>query len=95
MSEILTVNLSQNEDTLTLEFSEGYILPYANEKLLGGVKPLDKTPAMTSSVGVDQYGRLWTSGLPLVTSNNDGSYLKVVNGQWVVSPMIYAEGVAF
>lgn len=36
-----------------------YILPIASSTVLGGVKPVSKTDAMTQSVGVDEAGALW------------------------------------
>ena len=40
-----------------------YSLPIANSTTLGGVKPVNKTNAMTQSVGVDSSGALWTEGV--------------------------------
>ena len=37
-----------------------YTLPVASSTVLGGVKPADKTDAMTQAVGVDANGALWT-----------------------------------
>lgn len=39
---------------------EGYTLPVAASDVLGGVKPAAKTDAMTSAVGVDADGKLWS-----------------------------------
>lgn len=36
-----------------------YTLPIASSTVLGGVKPVSKTDAMTQSVGVDEAGALW------------------------------------
>lgn len=36
-----------------------YTLPIASPMVLGGVKPVAKTDAMTQSVGVDEAGGLW------------------------------------
>ena len=36
-----------------------YTLPIASSTVLGGVKPVSKTDAMTQSVGVDDAGALW------------------------------------
>lgn len=36
-----------------------YTLPIASSTVLGGVKPVAKTDAMTQSVGVDEAGALW------------------------------------
>lgn len=38
-----------------------YTLPTASASVLGGVKPVEKTSAMTQSVGVDANGRLYTA----------------------------------
>ena len=38
-----------------------YTLPTATNTILGGVKPVAKTTAMTQSVGVDGNGALWTA----------------------------------
>lgn len=40
---------------------EGYTLPVASSDMLGGVKPAAKTDAMTSAVGVDADGKLWSA----------------------------------
>ena len=40
---------------------EGYTLPVATSDELGGVKPATKTDAMTSAVGVDADGKLWSA----------------------------------
>lgn len=38
-----------------------YTLPIASPTVLGGVKPIAKTDAMTKGVGVDEAGELWTA----------------------------------
>ena len=38
-----------------------YTLPIASSTVLGGVKPIAKTDAMTQNVGVDEAGALWTA----------------------------------
>lgn len=38
-----------------------YTLPIASPTVLGGVKPIAKTDAMTQNVGVDDAGELWTA----------------------------------
>ncbi len=40
-----------------------YTLPIASPTVLGGVKPIAKTDAMTQGVGVDETGALWTAEL--------------------------------
>lgn len=40
-----------------------YTLPIASPTVLGGVKPIAKTDAMTQGVGVDDAGALWTAAL--------------------------------
>ena len=114
-----------------------YTLPTASPTVLGGVKPLAKTDAMTQGVGVDDEGALWTaagsggtdislglisaqvgqiikvkavddsgkptqweagempSGLPNVTENNNGQFLRVVNGAWAADTIPSAGGASF
>ena len=40
---------------------ETYTLPIASQTVLGGVKPIAKTDAMTQGVGADEAGALWTA----------------------------------
>ena len=47
-------------DALTEAMPEAYSLPISSSTVLGGVKPVAKTDAMTQSVGVDESGSLWT-----------------------------------
>lgn len=60
-----------------------YTLPTASPAVLGGVKPIAKTDAMTQGVGVDDAGALWTapgSGSDLslgLTSAQVGQIIKV------------------
>lgn len=61
-----------------------YTLPTASPAVLGGVKPIAKTDAMTQGVGVDDAGALWTapgsggSDLSLgLTSAQVGQIIKV------------------
>lgn len=61
-----------------------YTLPTASPTVLGGVKPIAKTDAMTKSVGVDEAGALWTApgngGFDLslgLTSAQVGQIIKV------------------
>lgn len=114
-----------------------YTLPTASPTVLGGVKPIAKTDAMTQGVGVDDAGALWTaagsggtdislgltsaqvgqiikvkavdengkptqweaggmpSGLPNVTENNNGQFLRVVNGTWTADTVPSAGGASF
>lgn len=114
-----------------------YTLPTASPTVLGGVKPLAKTDAMTQGVGVDDEGALWTAagsggtdislgltsaqvgqiikvkavdengkptqweagnltgGLPNVTENNNGQFLRVVNGAWAADTIPSAGGASF
>lgn len=44
-----------------------YTLPIASPTVLGGVKPIAKTDAMTQNVGVDAEGALWTASAGDVT----------------------------
>lgn len=114
-----------------------YTLPTASPTVLGGVKPIAKTDAMTQGVGVDDAGALWTaagsggtdislglisaqvgqiikvkavddegrpteweagempSGLPNVTEDNNGQFLRVVNGTWTADTVPSAGGASF
>lgn len=47
---------------ITLNDKVAYTLPIASPEQLGGVKPDGKTEEMTLPVGVDEQGKLWTSG---------------------------------
>lgn len=49
-----------------------YTLPIASPTVLGGVKPIAKTDAMTQNVGVDAEGALWTAA-------EGGAYKILVN----------------
>ena len=52
---------SYNDLTDKPTIPEGYTLPIATANNLGGVKPAAKTDAMTSAVGVDADGKLWSA----------------------------------
>lgn len=52
---------SYNDLTDKPTIPEGYTLPVASADVLGGVKPAAKTDAMTSAVGVDADGKLWSA----------------------------------
>lgn len=52
---------SYNDLTDKPTIPEGYTLPVATSDVLGGVKPAAKTDAMTSAVGVDADGKLWSA----------------------------------
>lgn len=54
-----TSSFSGSYNDLT-DAPEGYTLPVASADVLGGVKPAAKTDAMTSAVGVDADGKLWS-----------------------------------
>ena len=47
-----------------------YTLPIATSEVLGGVKPVSKTDAMTQEVGVDSEGKLYTE--PTTSSGGSG-----------------------
>lgn len=49
-----------------------YTLPIASPTVLGGVKPVNKTDAMTQSVGVDAAGALWA---PAVSGGGSGGFV--------------------
>lgn len=51
---------SYNDLTDKPTIPEGYTLPVATSDVLGGVKPAAKTDDMTSAVGVDADGKLWS-----------------------------------
>ena len=53
-----------------------YTLPIASPTVLGGVKPVAKTDAMTQSVGVDEAGGLWTAEAS-GGGNSDWTYQKI------------------
>lgn len=55
-----TSSFSGSYNDLT-DAPEGYTLPVASADVLGGVKPAAKTDAMTSAVGVDADGKLWSA----------------------------------
>lgn len=52
---------SYNDLTDKPTIPEGYTLPVASADVLGGIKPVAKTDAMTSAVGVDADGKLWSA----------------------------------
>ena len=52
-----------------------YTLPIASPTVLGGVKPVSKTDAMTQSVGVDDAGALWA---PAASGGGGGGWEKIV-----------------
>lgn len=52
---------SYNDLTDKPTIPEVYTLPVATSDVLGGVKPAAKTDAMTSAVGVDADGKLWSA----------------------------------
>ena len=54
---------------------ESYTLPIAIPTVLGGVKPVTKTDAMTQSVGVDEAGALWT---PPGSGGGSGGSMKLI-----------------
>lgn len=54
-----------------------YTLPIASPTVLGGVKPIAKTDAMTQGVGVDNTGALWTAA-----GGSGGTMQKL--GEWSV-----------
>ena len=55
---------------------ESYTLPIASSTVLGGVKPVAKTDAMTQSVGVDEAGGLWA--LPGGGGGSGGGVMKLI-----------------
>lgn len=52
-----------------------YTLPIASPTVLGGVKPIAKTDAMTQGVGVDAAGTLWTAA----GGGNAEKWVKIVD----------------
>lgn len=72
---------------VTIEIPERYTLPAASSTVLGGVKAVAKTNAMTKEVGIDAGGKLWSEpgsgggGIP-------GNYVQSVNGQTGVVTLI-------
>lgn len=63
-------------DALTDAMPEAYNLPIASPTVLGGVKPVAKTDAMTQSVGVDAAGALFTA--PGSGGGSSGGLEKIV-----------------
>lgn len=47
-----------------VDIPNGYTLPIATPTTIGGVKPVAKTSEMSSEVGVDSEGKLFTAGTP-------------------------------
>lgn len=63
----LFTNAISTVDTIEgelVEIPNAYTLPVATPTTLGGVKPVAKTSEMSSEVGVDSNGRLFTAGTP-------------------------------
>jgi hypothetical protein len=63
----LFTNALSDVDTIEgelVELPNAYTLPVATPTTLGGVKPVAKTSEMSSEVGVDSNGRLFTAGTP-------------------------------
>lgn len=63
----LFTNALSDVDTIEgelVDIPNGYTLPIATPTTLGGVKPVAKTSEMSSEVGVDSNGRLFTAGTP-------------------------------
>lgn len=63
----LFTNALSDVDTIEgelVEIPNEYTLPVATSTTLGGVKPVAKTSDMSSEVGVDSEGRLFTAGTP-------------------------------
>lgn len=61
----------------------GYTLPVASASDLGGIKANTKTEDDTTPVRIDENGFLWVkveSGLPSYTAENNGDFLRVLNG---------------
>lgn len=63
----LFTNALSDVDTIEgelVEIPNAYTLPVATPTTLGGVKPVAKTSEMSSEVGVDSEGKLFTAGTP-------------------------------
>ena len=63
----LFTNALSDVDTIEgelVEIPNGYTLPVATSTTLGGVKPVAKTAEMSTEVGVDSEGKLFTAGTP-------------------------------
>lgn len=63
----LFTNALSDVDTVEgelIDIPNAYTLPVATSTTLGGVKPVAKTSEMSSEVGVDSNGRLFTAGTP-------------------------------
>lgn len=48
-------------------------IPLATENIIGGVKPVPKTEDMTTPVGIDEYGKLYTSDTGSTTPGENGA----------------------
>ena len=48
-------------------------IPLATENIIGGVKPVPKTEDMTTPVGIDEYGKLYTSDVGSTTPGENGA----------------------
>lgn len=48
-------------------------IPLATENIIGGVKPVSKTEDMTTPVGIDEYGKLYTSDTGSTTPGENGA----------------------
>lgn len=87
------------KDHLTI-IQSGYKLPIAGS-ILGGVKSLTKPDTATQRVYVDEYGYMWwipqehEKELPEVTEEDDGDFLRVVDGVWSKATIYYAGGEEF
>lgn len=63
----LFTNALSDVDTIEgelVEIPNAYTLPVATPTTLGGVKPVAKTAEMSTEVGVDSEGKLFTAGTP-------------------------------
>lgn len=58
---LLTATVTRTDDGSAESPEDTYELPIATADTLGGVKPVQKTEDMTQSVGVDEFGGLWTA----------------------------------
>ena len=48
-------------------------IPLATENIIGGVKPVAKTEDMTTPVGIDEYGKLYTSDMGDISPGGSGA----------------------
>ena len=78
-----------------------WLVPVESTRVMS---PVEKTEDMTQPVGMDDSGKLFTapgggsgasSGLPAVSTGDNGKFLRVVDGAWAAAAISSAGGVSF